>query len=242
MVVELDVKDAGMNAWHSSVKTFLVSLQQSSFWIWLAIAFLAIVGALTKRIGDPWVKNKLKYVLDNFRKKAYASLDNARAQDHRVTLFMHKQYVWNRIGSYKNGCRPWDGWLIPTMRSGHKTLDTKAIFHAPEGDNAQGIAGVAWDSEQQISVCDLPNLVSASSDAQTKKYAKRTFCSIEMVDRYRKANKPLPRSIGAIPVFVNDEIAGVLVLDSHATNGVNDQVLDQFSLTVDIIGQLLERA
>lgn len=85
-------------------------------------------------------------------------------------------------------------------------------------------------------------MTESSSEAQKSKYAKRTFTSLEYIERAIELKKPLPLSLGAMPVFVHGKIWGVLVLDSQSSDGVTEEVLDNFSLTVEIIGQLLEKA
>ncbi len=73
-------------------------------------------------------------------------------------------------------------------------------------------------------------------------YANKTFCEAGVVDRYLAQNRTPPRSIGAIPIEVHGKIWGALVLDSKEPHGVSNEKTNQFKLTTNLIGQLLEKA
>ncbi|MEN6541475.1 hypothetical protein [Parvibaculum sp.] len=132
---------------------------------------------------------------------------------------------------------------MPVMRSGKTSKKTRAIFLAPDdGDKAEGVAGYAWASNTVTVADGLPALVATSSDARINTYAQRTFCPTAIVREYVQQKRPLPRSIGAIPIEVNHEQWGVLVLDSREENGVTIELVNNFTLTVHAIGQFLEKA
>ena len=240
-VVDLDTSKPAIKDWPDFAKNLIQSTQSGFLWFACAIAFASIVGIAARKTGHHWVWGTLKYVLNEFRKKAYPNHQTDRNANHRVTLFKRCKWVL-RSETLRRGRRPWGGWLVPILRSGHKSLETKALFYAPDGADSEGIAGYAWDSQRQISVPNLPSLTGTSSTTQRQKYADRTFCHIDMVNEMLHKGKSPPRSIGAIPVFANGEIWGVLVLDSQAADGVTDALLDNFSLTVSVIGKLLEKA
>lgn len=114
---------------------------------------------------------------------------------------------------------------------------------APDNGNlAEGVAGKAWVANQIMVVPDLPNLSSSSADRQIARYAKRTSCPIPIVKDYVTRGRDLPRSIGAIPIEVDNAPWGVLVLDSREEQGVTPELLNSYTLIVSSISQLLEKA
>lgn len=239
--MELTPNAPGASEWPRPIVNWVISVQTSSLWVLSAIGFLALSGLITRKLGKHWVWGTLKFVLDEFQKKAYPEHQGDRNNHHRVTLFQRKQCVM-RFDAFGSGRYPWSGWLEPVLRSGHKTLDTKALFHAPENAKSEGIGGYTWDSEMVVCTQNLPKVLISSSLRQKEKYAKRTFCNLDFIDKHLSSGKELPLSLGAIPVFVNGSIWGVLVLDSMAPEGVSEEVLSNFTLTVNVIGKLLEKA
>jgi len=247
LIIELDLSNKNLNGWPDFILKGIGYTQQWSFYILVAIVFISMFAVVVNRLPDKWVWEKLKFVLDEFQKKAYVNHLDDRTDDHRITLFQYKKFAGFRFKHNKTTFSLWGenalfgGWLVPVLRSGHRSLNTKAIFRAPLQGESEGVVGLCWDNQRSPVVDELPRVVRSTSDEQRDKYARRTFSDRRMIDDYVEGGKPLPRAIGAIPVFVNGEIWGVLVLDSQAKNGVTQEVLDNFSLTVEIIGQLLER-
>ena len=246
----IDTKSDEYKSWPIFVLTWIDKVKPISIWLVLILAILAVFGVLYKRLHNPWVWEKLKFVLDGFRKKAYADFSGDREQYHKITLFRHQDFIlfrqhWSGRWYWPWGKRrnPFGGWLVPVLRSGHKAATPKTVFYAPADGDSEGVAGCAWDAQAQIIPAEtLPQLTDSSSESQKRKYAKRTFTSLEYIERAIELKKPLPLSLGAMPVFVHGKIWGVLVLDSQSSDGVTEEVLDNFSLTVEIIGQLLEKA
>lgn len=228
----------------------VIFIEEHAFTIWVWIAAFAVGGFILRRIGEHWVWDKLKYILDEFQKKAFPQLQHQSNSMHRVTLYRHQQ--WRVLGRDVLGERccyirkktkryPWSGWLVPVLRSGHKPLKTNAIFKAPSDKDSEGIGGAAWDSQGVALKRNLQSISSKSNRTTKERYAKHSICPKEMIEWYAGRGKSLPRSIGAIPVYVSGEAWGVLVLDSQDPEGVTDEVLDNFTLTVGVIGQLLEK-
>ena len=250
IVMGIDTKSDQYNLWPKFVLSFLKQVQIFSVWLVIILAVIALFGILFKRLRNPWVWDKLKYVLDGFQKKAYADFIGQREQHHRVTLFRYQTFIIFRrhwtgtwYWPWGKGKKPFDGWLVPVLRSGHKPTITKTVFHAPDVGDSEGVAGLAWDTQTQvIPEEELPRITATSALRQKEKYARRTFTEEQFVELYIQQGKSLPLSVGAMPVFVRGKIWGVLVLDSQASDGVTEEVLSNFSLTVEIIGQLLEKA
>ena len=102
--------------------------------------------------------------------------------------------------------------------------------------------GKAWASKTTIIVDSLKEIRQNSAIKTKKTYANKTFCDVSIVDRYLAQNRTPPRSVGAIPIEVHGKIWGALVLDSQEPDGVTEEKTNQFKLTTELIGQLLEKA
>ena len=144
--------------------------------------------------------------------------------------------------SYGRGCH---GWLVPVLRSGHTAQVSRSIFLAPSGGSShevEGVVGKAWSSKSTVIVDQLKEIRNNSALRTRKTYATKTFSDVGFVDRYIAQNRTPPRSIGAIPIEVHGKIWGALVLDSQEPDGVTKEKTNQFKLTTNLIGQLLEKA
>lgn len=225
-------------------------VQENAIWIYALIVVIVLVSVIYKRIGDPWVWEKIKFILDEYQGKAF-NVNGATPADHnRVTLFRYKEgCVFRKHWSAKTWYRPngknplFSSYLIPVLRSGHMSQKTKAMFYAPDNsDKAEGVAAYAWASRQAVSVPGLPHITSRSNKSDRRQYAEATFSDIEMIDKFVAEGKPLPRSITAIPIESGGKIWGVIVLDSRAPDGVSDKAVEHYRLTVALVGHLLERA
>lgn len=230
------------------VWALIENLQEYSGYLYLLIGVLIFWCFVYKRVGDPWVMEKLKFMLDQYQYKVF-SANGAPADHDRVTLFRHKEncYVakhWSsKVWYMPWGDRPFaSNYLIPFLRSGHLSQKTRAIFYAPDdSDKAEGVAALAWAKKGAVLQDNLPELNSNSSALSVARYAKRTNCRPEMVQKYLTEGRPLPRSIAAIPIECGGEIWGVVVLDSRSPQGVTDESVSNYQLTVALIGQLLEK-
>ena len=144
--------------------------------------------------------------------------------------------------SYGRGCH---GWLVPVLRSGHTAQVSRSIFLAPSDGSShevEGVVGKAWSSKSTVIVDQLKEIRDNSALRTRKTYATKTFSDVGFVDRYIAQNRTPPRSIGAIPIEVHGKIWGALVLDSQEPDGVTKEKTNQFKLTTNLIGQLLEKA
>lgn len=218
--------------------------------IWTTLGALTITGWFLRRRGDPWVWDKLQILLDRFQEVAYRQFSNHIKDDHRVTLFRYKRWYWKPSHPRTDGRLPWtkdrlpwNGWLVPILRSGKTSQKTQAVFMVPDnGNHAEGVAGLAWASNSVIVADSLTAPGNSSSDNTIRNYAKRTNCPESVVRDYIAKRKPLPASIAAIPIEVNNVPWGILVLDSRHRNGVSGELVENFTLIVQSISQLLERA
>lgn len=224
-------------------------IQDHSFYLYIIIGTLIISSFFYRKIGDPWVIEKLQFILDEYQDKVFAA--NKAPKDHdRVTIFKHeKNCLFKRHWSSTNFFIPWgnkpiiSNYLVPYLRSGHMSKNSSAIFYAPDGsDKAEGVAAMAWAAKRSLVMSSLPEIVSGSSKREKEKYAKATKCDIALLEKYIKEGRQPPRSIAAIPIECNGSLWGVVVLDSRSPLGVTDESVDHYTLTVALIGHLLERA
>ncbi|HFH3730163.1 GAF domain-containing protein [Pseudomonas aeruginosa] len=218
---------------------------------YIIICTVIATSFIYRRKGDPWIWEKLKFILDEYQGKAFIKEAGDPSDHHRITLFKHeKNCLFVKHWSSTKTLKPWgrnpilSNYLVPVLRSGHLSQKSGAKFYVSDNsDDCESVAAQAWSSNQAIIVDNLP-LINAnqkrSRDIST--YATKTYCAKEMVEKYVNDSRPLPRSIAAIPVMVKGEIWGVVVLDSRSPNGVTSESVIHYELTVALIGQLLEKA
>ncbi|WP_281085133.1 hypothetical protein [Methylophaga thiooxydans] len=199
-------------------------------------------------MGDPWVWEKLQFILNEYQNKVFSEKANEPNHHHRVTLFRYTK--WNLHTRHCTGkwYWPWgkhwpcSGWLVPVLRSGYTSQNTNIIFSAPDNaDHAEGVAGQAWAKESAVILNELPSPSKNGPKREIKNYCKVTACPHEIVDAKINTGKPMPLSIAATPVEVNGKIWGVVVLDSRASDGVSRESILNYELTVALVGQLLEK-
>jgi hypothetical protein len=200
-----------------------------------------IVGCLQlykRHVGHPSVWNAVHSWLDAFRANVFE--DYPAEQDHRVTLFKHKDY---HLSWYTLFRKPWLGFLIPIERSGEVTQNPSVIFSAPRSNpnRAEGIAGYIWKTKECHYVCNLPELNDASSDKTCKTYSRKSKTNKKYVLKRAKTGKPFARSFWGTPVEVNGKCWGVIVIDSrHPELAGKDEIKAIFQPMASVLGKLLE--
>lgn len=224
-------------------------IQDHTVYLYLAIGIVVFLCVLYRRMGDPWILEKLQFILDEYQFKVFSA--SGAPQDHdRVTIFKHcKNHFWLRHWScskwyWRSGKHPfWSDYLIPVLRSGHISKKSKAIFYAPDGsDKAEGVASMAWSKKGSVVLNQLPVIKSNTGVRDKEKYARATKCDLALLDKYIAEGRQPPSSIAAMVIECNGRPWGVLVLDSRSPNGVTDDSVDNYTLTIALIGHLLERA
>lgn len=224
-------------------------IQNNSLYIYLFIGILAAATFWAKRKCDPWLIEKLKFILNGYQQGAFAGDDPVLRDRDRVTIFKHTgSTCFVRHWSSTSLLAPWgknpifSRYLVPILRSGHTSQNSKAAFFAPDvADKAEGIAGRAWATNRPIVLCDLPDITENSKVRDKKSYAASTYSDVRMLEKYISEGRKLPRSIAAIPIESCGRVWGVVVLDSANPNGVSPNSVSHYSLTVALIGELLEK-
>ncbi len=226
--------------------------QTIAIWALAALAIIVVCTALIKQMADPWVVEKLQFILDEYQDKVFKNA-NAPLDHNRVTLFKFRKSLYFRRHWQEPTLPRWvpfktrrfrGDYLVPYMRSGHLTLNTKTLFYidSENSSKCQGVAGQSWSKRGTVLAPALPKITSSSTDAEKESYAKVTKSHARLLDKYLSEGREPPRSIAAMTVECNGKLWGVIVLDSLDPLGVTDQSVDHYSLTVALIGHLLERA
>ena len=237
---------------------FYNMVHQNLPYLFLALFVLYLLGLWLKRFGDPWILDKLQFVLDKYQGKAFVKRSRPDPKDyHRVTIFQFKRNVWfpchwSAKGTwwpYGGGMHPFrSNYLVPVLRSGRLSRKTRAIFYVSDsGDDCEGVAGMAWVTEEAAIATGLPSIGSATRKRDIQEYAESTGSDEALVESILAAKKkakresPIPRAIVAIPVERNGKNWGVVVLDSRDPDGIADDAVENYQITIALIGLLLER-
>lgn len=147
-------------------------------------------------------------LLTQLRREIFSDSGSGFEHHHRVTLFRHKEHAFVRRRW------PWNGWLVPELRSGATTQNPSRCFKASSDnpDHAEGIAGMAWVSDADVYVHSLPIVSNGqASDTDIEAYAAATGMSAAAI----REMKPKGRSFYGIRVEGSGgERWGVIVVDS----------------------------
>ncbi len=235
-------------------------LRGISFTWSLGLAVIAaVIGAIVKQIGKPWILEAVKGVLDNWEGYYFGKLD--QSYNHRVTLFKYRRFYlmmprrrprktgvvkkwWHLSGYYW----PWDGWLVPIARSGKAGINVKTVFWASKRYQkyAEGIAGQAWARRKGYQpVIDAPNPRDPALSKTKRKeavalYARQTSVPREWVeDRLNNTDKEFPLCICASPVGKNEW--GVVVLDSTERGALETFDRESYKLLAGDLELMIER-
>lgn len=226
--------------------------QDVAIWLLVAVAVVIVATAIMKRMADPWVVEKLQFILDEYQDRVFKNL-NVPKDHNRVTLFKYKENLFFRRHWLESGVSTWlpfktrrfrGDYLVPYMRSGHLTLNTKTIFFIDSENSAksQGVAGQAWSKRGVVILPDLPEITCNSRPKARENYATVTKSSVRFLERYLAEGRTPSRAMAAMPVECNGKLWGVIVLDSLDPLGVTAESVEHYTLTVALIGHLLERA
>lgn len=225
-------------------------LQEHALILYAIICAIVIACFVYRRLGNPWVWEKIQFILDEYQDKAFNKEPGDATDHHRVTLFEHKKNCifrkhWSSEKWYNpSGEKPMiSSYLVPVKRSGHISQNSTTCFYVSDNsDDCESVAAKAWSSNQTVIKTDLPLINTRTVQRDLKSYATDTYTDIKMLQKWASAKKQMPRSIAAVPVMVSGEIWGVIVLDSRLPNGVTGDSVLNYQLTVALVGHLLEKA
>lgn len=236
---------------HPTFYKYFSLVKEHSLFGYAAMLFLFWLGIFLSRKGNKVCWEALQVQIDELQKIAFSNHQHDSNDSHRVTLFKYKKWCWSRhtwnlcawFRSSIKGQTPNSGWLVPVLRSGHLSKNTKTVFHVPDtGRNAEGAGGQCWASDFVVHVENLPTLNASSNDENRNKYGHRTNLSRTLVDEYIDNGKDLSRSLMAIPVITGSGNRwGVVVLDSQNKTGIDKVETEKaFRTIINTLGVLLE--
>lgn len=249
--MELDGDEAWLEG-KTLTWALILKFQEWSIYILGFLAISVLVSLLVKQMADPWVVEKLQFILDEYQYKVFRNA-NAAYDHNRVTLFKFRSGLWFKR-HWEDRPRKWwrpfktrrmyGDYLVPFMRSGHMALKTKTVFYIDNENsaNTEGIAGEAWTKNGVVIRPDLPAITPTTGKRDKESYAKVTNSTVRFLDKYLNESRQPPRSIVAMPVECNGKLWGVIVLDSLDPLGVTKESVEHYTLTVALVGHLLERA
>ncbi|MGO3345772.1 MAG: hypothetical protein ACTIM4_06960 [Marinomonas sp.] len=229
-------------------------IQGYAVYFFIALFLISIFFTIVKKTKNPWIWEQIQFILDQYQDRVFNHISDDPRDHNRVTLFQVKKRCFlKKHWSSKKTLRPsgkhprFSSYLVPVLRSGHLSKKTNALFYVSDkSDECEGIAGQAWGKGGTTVATDLPELKYDKNNTPSRRsinnYARATYSDLKLVDQYIENKRITPRSIAAIPVEVNGEPWGVVVLDSRRPHGVTDNSVQNYTLTVSMIGRLLEQA
>jgi len=236
---------------HPVFASYFGYVKEYSVFAYIFMISIFALGNYLTRKGNKVCWDALQVQIDELQSIAFSTHQNDANDQHRVTLFKYNKWCWKRHGwnlaawyrSYSKGIKPWSGWLMPKIRSGHLTKNTRTVFAVPdEGKYAEGIGGKCWASDSAVHIENLPALKPTSSEQNKDKYSTKTNIPRELVDDYIGSGKILSRSLMAMPVKTSTGARwGVVVVDSQNATGIDVNATQQaFRTIIQTLGVLLE--
>lgn len=220
-------------AWFASSVVWLL---KHSVWV-ISIGFLAAaIGYFWGRVGPPSVRVGIKAALDSIRSKAFPNNPSGHESDYRVTLFKRKVWsfrgFWRARGELRGGVLrfrkwPWNGWIVPVMRSGEFCNPSKTIFFAPTDETAlaEGMAGQSWARNGTLSALGKAEMKAVSGPRVRQRYCEQTHTPPGLLESYVDDGKLLPRDLVAFPVLTADGRRwGSVVIDTVHAGAIDDRL------------------
>lgn len=194
----------------------------------------------------PWVWESVHKLLDKYRGMVFTITDQDAEHEHRLTLFRRTcclLWIWPfRCRFWPWGKRrfPWSGWLAPVERSGQTTQRTGTVFLVPDdADNVEGVAGQTWSRNKVVHVKNLPDLSTTPTPEQIAEYARNTWVSEDWVKQRLRSGKPFSRCLYGVPIEVDGERWGVIILDSRNPDSIKPNS-PKFSANMKLLPMFLE--
>lgn len=239
------MNDVDLEKYGKLVEYFAHLLQRYSWVIVVLPGTAWLANYFQKRLEANWVRFIIKSTLTQFCDRMFSDLAGGK-DEHRATLFAYKKFAFRHTLPWSRHRLPWSGWLVPIARSGHATQSVKTRFLAPDkAARAEGVAGLTWRNRATVTVTDLPLIASAAQATDIQEYCSKTKIAKDWLEMRLAAGDGLPRSLRGIPIEVDNELWGVIVLDSKDPSPFAVDPDGQGPLTrmfTFTISKLLERA
>lgn len=207
---------------------------------WISLFGLTITAAglneLRARIGSNARWQTVQLIVDQYHDQLFDKVEGP-VHHHNVTLYKFvRWHVWF--------CRwPWSGWVQPVIRSGHRTKKGIPWFRASleHPEQAKGIAGTTFSSDQQVKRENLPDLDTANvTEEQLNDYAGKTYVTRTWLGK--RSRRPNARFYWGIPIEVSGKTWGALVIDSRSTTvSPSKQTLKTLVILQEMLGKVLDK-
>jgi hypothetical protein len=247
--------DPSKYALHPYWQSILGIVHDNAFWV-IPVAAVSVVCIdwFQKYNGPPEIWCVIHHILNEMHGSVFPS--DCNKAEHRVTLFRLK----------KN----WRGaWLVPIERSHYLARKSKTRFRVQDDGNAEGVAGQAYVQKACIYVESLPNIspefengthiaanitagafkrrffpkecLSASQLATVQLYMRQSWTDEKKVIKNMLAGKSMPRSLCGMPVEVQGEVWGVIVIDSRNEKLIGKSKIKAFySQNAGVLSKLIQ--
>jgi hypothetical protein len=230
-----------------------IHFKNNALWLYIALGVTFIIGWVISKNGKLICYKALQKLIDKLQFIAFPNFQNDVTASHRVTLFKYEKkctqryplwnlYRWhvaNKEGKGKNS-----GWLVPILRSGLHTKNTKTVFCVSNDSRqkTEGVAGQGWKRGAKLSLSNLPLITKSSGTTERSRYAQLTSMPDDMVSQYANNDIPLSRSIVSLPLMdCHGEHWGLIVVDSTEPDGIDEQELDSaYRAIIEPMGILIE--
>lgn len=208
---------------------------------------LVLLGSfvIKERAKNPWALECIENAFGYLRQDCFTEeCNDDDTHHHRVTLFRRRlfwQPLKNPTRVWRDGNRPWSGWLVPVARSGHTTQKSRTIFLAPDDpEHSEGVAGRVWSKSKVVFVSGLPSLTKSSSSDEIHSYSDATRTSRAFLDPRLYSSRKLSRSLLGFPVKYRGQFWGVVVMDSARADGIKppDQIYSNIEFAEELFGPL----
>lgn len=222
------------------IEPVVLALQKRAYLIY---PFFSVV-ALVASVAIPFLIRARRFwaaihdVLDEIQKHVFADLPDLPEDEKRVTLFKHCTFC----PTYKKWPWRWRNWMVAIERSGQATRSNISMFHASmeaPGD-AEGFAGRSWAQNLILTPKEALPFVDASNPKDLKSYAALSHVTADSCREWLSRRKKLPAGICGIPVEVQNQRWGSLVIDASVAIPTDRRALRLYSVFASIVGKLLE--
>ena len=231
-------------SWPSIAETIVLGVREFAGWpLFACVIYTAVAFGVSARLKPPRTWNAIHDFLDDLQAYFFKGIEGP-VHNHRVTLFKWKRWTWNIfVWSARKKRWPWSGWLVPVGRSGHTMQRswTRLFASRNNPDSAEGVAGRVWVSNQTVIVNGLPDLHDNPSKNDIEKYAGGSFASKEWIEQRLRKGDRCARSFCGMPVEVNNNPWGVIVIDSQVEQLPDSSELREiYGLLGRLLGNILK--
>lgn len=235
------VKSANTIAGPEILKLIVLDIKEYAIYIFFVSLLLSFLGWILAEIaGNKSSLENTQYVLDQLQKEIFPRTNGRHLHQNRVTLFRWKGFCF-RIRHHGQWCLPWDGWLVPYLRSGHNSKASKSCFKAKKADGEfEGVAGLCLSTSSNIVLSKLQPPLK-DDEISIKSYCKITYSDIGYVKQRLALGQELALSYLAIFIEVKGEPWGCIVVDSIEGTAISDDHKDKYKVLVGLLSKILEK-